>query len=228
MSGFKAQLGFDATSADTLAASDLVGSIIRASGASVTSTLVSGKQALDVNMVNSISVDVDHASGDSVKIGDGTDLMAVNADGSINAVVTATDLDIRDLVAASDSVSSWLKDGSGNSITSSASALDVNIQSSDIALNVSDIANGTIENTAKTVTTTSAALLTSQLANRKDLWLQNRGAVNAFIGKPGVTTANGFEVQKGVSLQFKLGSAVSVHAVTAASTADFRLMEFAA
>jgi len=42
---------------------------------------------------------------DSVKVGDGTDFLAVNTDGSINAVVTATDLDIRDLDSASDSVS---------------------------------------------------------------------------------------------------------------------------
>jgi hypothetical protein len=38
------------------------------------------------------------ASQDNVAISDGTDTLAVNADGSINAVVTATDLDIRQLV----------------------------------------------------------------------------------------------------------------------------------
>lgn len=43
--------------------------------------------------------DISHTT-DSIKIGDGTDLLAVNADGSINAVVTATDLDIRDLTQA--------------------------------------------------------------------------------------------------------------------------------
>lgn len=187
MSGFKGQLSFDATSADTLAASDLIGSIIRASGASVTSTLVAAKQALDVYLVNAIPIEVDlsHTS-DSIQIGDGTDLLAINADGSLNVTINNT------------------------------------------ALTVSDISNGAIENTAKVVTTTSAALLSSQQTGRKDLWLQNRGTVNAFIGKTGVTTANGFEVQKGVSLEFRLGSAVSLHAVTATSTADFRLMEFAA
>lgn len=44
------------------------------------------------------------ASVDSVSISDGTDTLAINADGSINAVVTATDLDIRDLVNTQDSV----------------------------------------------------------------------------------------------------------------------------
>lgn len=44
------------------------------------------------------------ASQDNVAISDGTDTLAVNNDGSINAVVSATDLDIRDLTHVSDSV----------------------------------------------------------------------------------------------------------------------------
>jgi hypothetical protein len=39
-----------------------------------------------------------------IQITDGTDTLAINADGSINATVTATDLDIRDLVNTQDSV----------------------------------------------------------------------------------------------------------------------------
>jgi len=44
------------------------------------------------------------AGQDNVAISDGTDVMGVNADGSINVVATATDLDIRDLDSATDSV----------------------------------------------------------------------------------------------------------------------------
>lgn len=54
--------------------------------------------------------DLTHVS-DSVKVGDGTDFLAVNADGSINVTVnnasiavTATDLDIRNLSASQDNV----------------------------------------------------------------------------------------------------------------------------
>lgn len=47
--------------------------------------------------------DLTHVS-DSVKVGDGTDFLAVNGDGSINATVSATNLDIRDLTHVSDSV----------------------------------------------------------------------------------------------------------------------------
>jgi hypothetical protein len=70
--------------------------------------------------------DLTHVS-DSVKIGDGTDFLAVNNDGSINAVVTATDLDIRDLDAATDSVAAHLFDESGAAF-SAANPLPVSIQ----------------------------------------------------------------------------------------------------
>jgi hypothetical protein len=93
--------------------------------------------------------DLTHAS-DSVKVGDGTDFLAVNTDGSINVVITdgsgsitvdASDLDIRDLTHASDSIkvgdgtdflavnddgsiNAVISDGSG-SITVDASDLDI-------------------------------------------------------------------------------------------------------
>ncbi len=44
------------------------------------------------------------ASQDNIAISDGTDTLAINADGSINVVATATDLDIRDLSASQDNV----------------------------------------------------------------------------------------------------------------------------
>lgn len=82
--------------------------------------------ALDVYVANTLDIDVqlDHTDGDSVKIGDGTDLLAVNGDGSINAVVTATDLDIRDLAFATDSVTAH----QGGSWTVTATATDLDIR----------------------------------------------------------------------------------------------------
>lgn len=44
------------------------------------------------------------ANTDNIAISDGTDTLAINGDGSINATVTATDFDIRDLVHTQDSV----------------------------------------------------------------------------------------------------------------------------
>ena len=46
--------------------------------------------------------------------------------------VTATDLDIRDLTAASDSVASWTNDGAGNAIGSTSGALDVFLTNTNI------------------------------------------------------------------------------------------------
>lgn len=61
-----------------------------------------GTDLLAVNADGSINVAF--AAGAEIKITDGTDDLAVNADGSINSVVTSTDLDIRDLAFATDKV----------------------------------------------------------------------------------------------------------------------------
>ncbi len=87
------------------------------------------------------SVDTNFAAGSKIIITDGVDDLEVNADGSINvkqdkldfatdsadvsgsnvnAVVTATDLDVRDLAFATDKV-----DVSGSSVTVSAADLDI-------------------------------------------------------------------------------------------------------
>jgi len=79
---------------------------------------VTPSQKLKVNADGSI--DTNFAVGSKVIITDGTDDVEVNADGSINAVVSATDLDIRDLAFASDSV-----DVSGSSVTVSATDLNI-------------------------------------------------------------------------------------------------------
>ena len=128
--------------------------------------------ALDVNLVSpvSVSVDLDHTANDSVRLGDGTnfltsttvgldiglDVNIINASIAVTATdldirdlqfatdsvdvsgssvtVSATDLDIRDLVAATDSVTSHLADGAGTALTStlvgSDQALDVNVVAS--------------------------------------------------------------------------------------------------
>ena len=91
-----------------------IGAYLRAGsdGDLLSSTNVGGKEGLDINLINtSIAVtgsDFDirdlSAAQDNVAISDGTDTLAVNADGSINAVVSATNLDIRDLTHVSDSI----------------------------------------------------------------------------------------------------------------------------
>jgi hypothetical protein len=141
------KLVFDTTSAGTILDSDSVGAFVRSSdGTIITHTTNDTKEGLDVNVINdSIEVtaenldirDLTHDS-DSVKVGDGTDFLAINEDGSINITdnggsltVDAENLDIRDLTAASDSVAAHLADGAGTALTSTLvddkQALDVNI-----------------------------------------------------------------------------------------------------
>ena len=50
------------------------------------------------------SIDTNFAAGSKIIITDGTEDLLVNPDGSINVVFTAVDLDIRDLVFATDKV----------------------------------------------------------------------------------------------------------------------------
>lgn len=78
------------------------------------------------------------AAQDNVAISDGTDTLAVNADGSINAVVTATNLDIRDLTFATDKVDA---SGSQNVEVVQAAHDDLNVNAN-IQVGNADVANG--------------------------------------------------------------------------------------
>ena len=121
---------FDVTDADTIADSDSVGAFLRASdGTLLTHTDVSGKKALDVNIAAGINVEVDLSHvDDSVRLGDGTSFFtSTSENGDIaldvhlsnsSIVVTATDLDIRDLAFATDSV-----DVSGSEVSLDAATL---------------------------------------------------------------------------------------------------------
>jgi hypothetical protein len=113
----------------------------------LTSTTVGADIGLDVNIINaSIVVSAtDFDIRDLVYTSD-----SVTAyQGTSPWVVSATDLDIRDLTAASDSVAAWLSDGSGNAITSSGGALDVNLASQDADINV-NITNASLSVTQGT------------------------------------------------------------------------------
>jgi len=177
--------------------------------------------------------DLTHVS-DSVKVGDGTDFLAVNADGSINITdnggsltVDAVNLDIRDLVAATDSVSAHTKDGAGTSITSTLvsgkQGLDVNVVNS---IDVDDgLANTAIDAGAETVTTSSAALITSPLASRKYVYIYNNGNKAIFIGESGISAAQGFPVFPGNILDLRVGAAVAIHAVSDSGSQNIRVLQ---
>lgn len=96
-------------------------------------------QQLKVEADGSINVNA-ILSAAEIKITDGTDDLAVNADGSINVVATATNLDIRDLVFATDKV-----DVSGSEVSLSSASLaaleNITVSASD--LDIRDLAFAT-------------------------------------------------------------------------------------
>jgi hypothetical protein len=140
-----------------------LGAYLRASdGTLLTHTDVGGKKALDVRLAEGVNVEVDLSHiDDSVKIGDGTDFLLVNADGSINAIVAATDLDIRDLSHAQDSV----KVGDGTDF------LAIN---ADGSINTTQASASAAARGATSVTTTATKIIATNLAGRRKAIVQNK------------------------------------------------------
>lgn len=194
-----------------------LGAYLRASdGTLLTHTDVGGKKALDVRLAEGVNVEVDLSHvDDSVKVGDGTDFLAVNADGSINAVVTATNLDIRDLTHASDSV----KVGDGTDF------LAIN---GDGSINIAQAAATSAAYGEETVTTTATKIIASNLANRRKVIVQNLGNKDMFFGhNNSVTTATGIRISAGSSAELEFGPSLDLYGITASGTADVRYLEVA-
>lgn len=239
------KLVFDTTSADTQNASANVGAYLRGGndGGLVSQT----GNALHVSVQNASLVvtatDLDirdlTAASDSVAAWahDGSGNAIGSTAGSLDVnltnasvVVSATDLDIRDLTAASDSVQAWAHDGSGTAISSTLNSgkqsLDVNITGAEVSLDVEDdVANIAIASAQEDVTTTSAKLITSDLTDRRFIWLYNDGNRNTWIGPSGVTSSTGFLLPPGALLPARIGAAVAIHAVTDSGTQSVHVLQ---
>lgn len=250
----KERLVFDPANADE---GDKVGGYLYGAGGNlVTTTTVGGDEGLDVNVLNTLTVqatdfdirDLD-ASQDNVAISDGTDTLAINTDGSINitdnggsitvdgtvaatqsgtwtidsitnpVTIQATNLDVRDLTHVSDSVK--IGDGTDFLAVNADGSINVSITGgSDPALANTAVASG-----ASSVTSTAANLIASALSGRKYMFVQNLGNRSIFVGPTGVTTATGFRLSPGAVLDARIGAAVSLFAITDAGTQDVRHME---
>lgn len=177
----------------------------------------------------------------------------VNLTNSIT--ITATDLDIRDLVYTQDSVTShqggtWsvgltdlvvddaadaggsLKTGT-RSIFGALSALSNTNDRADMIsdkyrrLMVNDAPKIAIECAAFSVDNVAeVALPTTPLDGRVEMEIQNLGPNDIYVGPTGVTTANGLRVAKGATYSLKLSDAVTIYAIgTSAAASDVRVME---
>lgn len=226
-----------------------------AAGNKITSTLVSGKQGLDVNVVNasiavtqstspwvigdgggSITVDavdldirdLSHTQ-DSVKIGDGVDFLAINADGSINA--NLTDDGIADDAADSGNP---FKVG-GKAYSGSALRADP-VDNGDRAnlsqdlyrrLRVSEAMDAN-SFTAITVTTTATQFVSSALSGRREITIQNRSSNSMYLGNDNtVTTSTGLEIPKGASATFELSDNVQIWLIAGSGSNSGMIMEAA-
>ena len=233
------KLVFDATDADTIAASHSVGAYLRASdGTLLTHTDVGGKKALDVRVAEGINVEVDlDAADDSVAswTHDGTGNAIGSTGGALHIsdaggslTVDATDLDIRDLSHTQDSAR--IGDGTDLvTVTNVASdyGLDVNIINTELPISDTALANTAIATAANAldVANTAEDLVASPLANRKYLFAYNNGNKEAYLGPTGVSAATGFPIPPGSLLELRAGPSIDIEWVSADTNQEMRTME---
>lgn len=171
-----------------------------------------------------------------------------------NITVTATDLDIRNLTFATDTV-----DASGSvvaldattlaaleNITVSATDLDIRdlthvsdsvkigdgtdflAVNADGSLNVKQGGGASIKHSASSVTTTVGQVLATALTGRTAVIIQNEGAANVYVGFDNtVTASNGLKVSKSSSLTLDVTDAAAIWMIAASGTQDVRFLEIA-
>lgn len=137
-------------------------------------------------------------------------------------VVSATDLDIRDLSASQDNVA--ISDGTDT--------LEVN---ADGSINV----QGTLTTTpggfaswkvsTASVTSSESQLVATPLSGRLRVLIQNLGTAPVYLREStGVSSSNGFRLPFRSSYKADLDDGADIYAITAAGTADLRIVEYAA
>jgi hypothetical protein len=197
----KDQLIFDTTDAASIGDSDSVGAFVRSDdGTLITHHTVGADEGLDVYILNT------------------------------SIEVTATDLDIRDLSAAQDSVASWTHDGTGTPITSTVvgadTGLDVNVigelDIEDAALANTAIAHAALDTAAAN---TAESVVAAALALRKYLWVYNNDNQKIWLGGAGVTQTTGFPVSPGSYIEMRAGAAIDVQVASRKASSNIRTLE---
>lgn len=149
------------------------------------------------------------ASGSEVSL-DAATLAALE-----NVTVSATDLDIRDLSHTQDSI----KVGDGTDF------LAINGDGS-INANFSPTEYAAIKNSAETVTTTAAQVLSTPLSGRKEVTIQNEGSRAVYIGSANtVTAANGIKISKASSATYLIPEGVDIWMIAASGSQSVRFLE---
>lgn len=168
--------------------------------------------------------DLTHVS-DSVKIGDGTDFLAVNADGSINvsfsSAVADDDADTENPVK----VGSRGFDGLLTALSASNDKADL-LSDMYRRIWINDSANVGMNVGTESVGTTAVELASTPLAGRRFVTIQNEGSVDVFIGHANtVTTSNGIKISKKSSATFYLGEDIDIWAISGSAGQDVRVLQ---
>lgn len=172
------------------------------------------------------------AGDDGTAIGHVSDALKVSLTNA-SIVVTATDLDIRDLAFATDKV-----DVSGSSVTVSATNLDirdlafatdkVDVSGSSVSISgtvsTSASGNANVKASAISVTTSATQLVAgSPLANRRIILVVNNSSNTVYLGGSAVTTATGVPLGKHNSVEVECST--GLYAIAATGTNDIRILE---
>lgn len=214
-----------------MADSDNVGAYLRDSnGALITSTLVSGKQALDVNVVNGPDDGFfleDAASADGHV---GQSILSVRQD--TLATSTSTDGDYADFkvnargalwVAPVGTVADGVADTENpvkvgtRALAGPLAALTTGQRADMVSdlyrrLYVNSSANVAILAAAATVTDV-AGIIAAAIGGRRTIIVSNRGNKAIYVGNVAVTAAAGFTVSAGATISIDLGENVALYAI---------------
>ena len=232
-----------------------VGAYLRAGndGDALTSTLISGKESLDVNIAGSTGLGVYAEDSIHVSADLGQFVLAVQtasqgalaADGDYapfqvdpsGRLRVVADIDLTgDLVADGEAdTEDPLKVGSHSydqgSVLAATDAGDKSNLASDLYRRVfiNDAPNIAIDVNAVSIDTTAGGvnLSATPLAGRTRMMIQNSGTQSVFVGPTGVTSASGMELTKGGTLSLEIGEAIDLFAIAASGAQDVRVLEFA-
>lgn len=173
-----------------------------------------------LRVVNPFNNTIGAAIGTNAAVIGGTDagtIRALKVDATGQLFVVASDLDIRDLSHAQDSV----KVGDGTDFLAINADGSINVQTVEAGYSQWKV-------TKETVTATAAQLVAAPLSNRLRVEVQNLGANDIFVKENSTAVIDGLKIPKGSSWEITLDAGASIHAIAGSGSSDVRVAEYAA
>jgi hypothetical protein len=190
---------------------DNIGAFLKDSaGNLLSSTLVSGKQSLDINVVQS-ALPAGAATEASLLLVAQESTLATRASEATLASILSDTADIEIATEAAAASLAQFQFSSGKLLVESADA----------------VPNTAIKSSNVSVSNSATLLVASSLANRKLVKIQNAGSRDAAFGTNTVTFASGFRLSPGSYMELELGPSVSLYGITGTGSTDVRVLEVA-